>query len=394
MDLLNMPIGTPTAHSNSVPSPTNATVEPTNVSILATPTTVTPPTVTLSPTLTPSLTPTVALTPTQSADSIQTTVNIPLYPATGHMYGFRYQQQTWNNCGPANITMALSYYGWTDDQTMAAQYLKPGGREDKNVSPEEIVSFVNARTGVRAISRMGGDLNLIKRLIANQFPVLIETVLEAEGYDWIGHYQTIVGYDDAQQFFYIYDSFVSASFDGAEITETYAELDKDWQSFNRTFVVVYQQSRESEVAAILGDLADPLKAAEHALSVAQTEARANPQDAFAWFNLGTSLNKLGRYDEAAVAFDRARQLELPFRMLWYQFGPFETYYNIGRYDDVLSLASANITSSSGYIEEMYYWQGLTYLKRGMTAEAASAFRTALNRNPDYVEAKTALDSMS
>jgi tetratricopeptide (TPR) repeat protein len=81
-------------------------------------------------------------------------------------------------------------------------------------------------------------------------------------------------------------------------------------------------------------------------------------------------------------------------MLWYQFGPFETYYNIGRYDDVLSLASANITSSSGYIEEMYYWQGLTYLKRGMTAEAASAFRTALNRNPDYVEAKTALDSMS
>ena len=38
---------------------------------------------------------------------------------------------------------------------------------------------------------------------------------------------------------------------------------------------------------------------------------------------------------AASAFDEARRIGLPYRMLWYQFGPFEAYLRVGRYQDVI-----------------------------------------------------------
>ena len=47
-------------------------------------------------------------------------------------------------------------------------------------------------------------------------------------------------------------------------------------------------------------------------------------------------------EEAAAAFDQARQIGLPWRMLWYQFGPFEAYYETGRYDEVIALADATL----------------------------------------------------
>jgi len=42
--------------------------------------------------------------------------------------------------------------------------------EDKNVSPWQMVRFVNDNTGVKALYRIGGNLQILKRLIAAQFP--------------------------------------------------------------------------------------------------------------------------------------------------------------------------------------------------------------------------------
>jgi tetratricopeptide (TPR) repeat protein len=128
--------------------------------------------------------------------------------------------------------------------------------------------------------------------------------------------------------------------------------------------------------------------------MAQDEARAQPQNAFAWFNIGTSMVKLERYEEAAVAYDRARQLGLPFRMLWYQFGMFEAYYHTGRYDDVMALVNTNLTNGAQYVEETYYWQGRAYAAQGQTQEAAAAYQRALLRNPRYSAAREALDALN
>jgi tetratricopeptide (TPR) repeat protein len=395
-DLLGAPLNLPT--TTSVP-----TAEPTQVSaqiqVEPSPTaTLTPvPTETATPTPT-EIPPTVPPTATQIVSEIvnvsYSAVQIPQLPAAARMFGFVYNKQTWNNCGPANITMALSYYGWRRDQSYAAQFLKPD-REDKNVNPSEMVAFVNEQSDLRAITRMGGDLQLLKQFVAAQIPVLIETGYMPEGYDWIGHYQTIVAYDDLQGAFYVYDSYLGNGASGEGLVETYAEMDRNWQHFNRTFIVVYEPTREAEVRAILGERADPVRAAELALEVAQAEARANRRDVHAWFNIGTSLTRLGRYEEAAAAFDRARsEGTLPWRMIWYQFGPFEAYFNTGRYDDVMALVNINLTNGAQYVEETYYWQGRVLQAQGDLSGARQAFSRALQRNYLYADARAALDSLN
>ncbi|MCA9910164.1 MAG: C39 family peptidase, partial [Anaerolineae bacterium] len=280
---------TPTPEAEATLDP--PTVEPTEVSVLPT----TPP-----PTATPG------------SAAASAAFNLPVSAYNG---GFRYDRQGWNNCGPANAAMVLSYYGWQGTQDDAAAYLKPD-REDKNVSPGEIVRFINEQSFVRGLTRVGGDMNMIKAFVSAGFPVIVEVGgLLYEGDNWVGHYRTVVGYDDSQQVMLIYDTWLGIG-DGNGITVSYDEFDSTWQPFNRIFIVVYEPDRESDVVRILGNLADVNLAAEHALEVAREEARTDPQNPFVWFNIGASLARLGRYDEAQHAFDEATRLRLPFRMLW------------------------------------------------------------------------------
>ena len=110
--------------------------------------------------------------------------------------------------------------------------------------------------------------------------------------------------------------------------------------------------------------------------------------------MGSSLVALDRHQEAATAFDRAQSLgKLPWRMLWYQFGPFEAYYEVGRFDDVLSLVKINLNSAEE-IEETYYWQGRVLQAQGKSAQAASSYRRALAFNPNYSAARDALENLS
>src|SRR5439155_24999741 len=67
---------------------------------------------------------------------------LPAPPASFKLDGFRHQWQTWNNCGPATITMALSHFGRLENQAQAATFLKPN-QDDKNVSPDELVAYVH-----------------------------------------------------------------------------------------------------------------------------------------------------------------------------------------------------------------------------------------------------------
>jgi hypothetical protein len=90
---------------------------------------------TLQPTTTVESSPTPTLTPTPetteaaalSDDTTQSLniSNMSQPSPSARLYGFTVVKQTWNNCGPANITMALSYYGWKQGQEVAQSYLRP-----------------------------------------------------------------------------------------------------------------------------------------------------------------------------------------------------------------------------------------------------------------------------
>lgn len=360
--------------------------------------TVQPPTLTSLAVATSTATPT--LEPTNTLTSTSTT-EVPILPSatpnalppTANLYGFTYTRQTWNNCGPATITMGLSYFGWREDQDFAASFLKPD-EEDKNVTPQEMVSFVNEQSGVRAITRMGGTLDLLKMLIANGYPVILSIGFMPEGYDWLGHYRAIVGYDDYRGVFYAYDSFLGNGDNGEGIVLSFDELDQDWRQFNRNFIVLYRQEEESTLSQLLGEQADPERSAELALEIARQEARVNPQDGFAWFNIGTSLVALERYDEASLAYDQSRHFNLPWRMMWYQFGPYTAYFNVERHDDVLALTTANLNNGGQYVEETHYWQGRAYVAQGNIDEAIRAFNAALSINPRFSAAQEALTEIT
>ena len=295
--------------------------------------------------------------------------------------GVSHAWQLWNNCGPATIAMNLSFYGLDTDQREAANVLKPN-QDDKNVSPGELAAYARSQ-GFEAIVRVGGNLELLQRFLSNGFPVIVETWLNPEDRGGMGHYRLLTGYDAAGQTFTSQDSL-----NGPDTRIPFDELDDFWRVFNRTYVVVYRPQQAAHVRAILGPAAEDETMYESALATARREANDDPDDPYAWFNLGAAYYHLGRPDLAADAFDEARRLTLPYRMLWYQFEIFEAYLAAGRYEDVAYLASATAYGAGG-LEEAYYYQGLAYRALNQPDAAAAAFRDALEYNPHFTPAAEA-----
>ncbi|MCA9893977.1 MAG: tetratricopeptide repeat protein [Anaerolineae bacterium] len=393
LDLLNQPLvfDTPTADVSDGVATAVPTTEPTAEEVAVTPTEV-PPTPTFTP-VPPTATEAAAAinTPSQSIINTSLSQNLSSLPSSARLYGMRWERQEWNNCGPSTVTTALTFYGWQNDQNYAKERLKPN-REDKNVSPQELVDFVNEYTDLRAAVRIGGSINTLRALLANEYPVMIERGMQFEANDWLGHYQALVAYDDTSQLFFAYDSFMGTGEDGVGVYESYSSVDEDWRAFNRLFIVIYPPQEEARVMEILGPLADADQAAEIAFATAQEEATTNPEDGFAWFNMGTSLVQLGRYEEAANAYAQARRYTLPWRMFWYQFGPFKAFFESGRYEEVLVQAQT-ILSQAEELEEAYYWRGRVYEARGEIAQAQVQYRQALSYNSNFDAARTALEQI-
>jgi predicted double-glycine peptidase len=305
---------------------------------------------------------------TNTAESVQLT-------------GLRHQWQTWNNCGPATITTYMSYFGRFQTQAEAALFLKPN-RDDKNVSPQELAAYARS-VGMEAIVRQGGSVQQLKQFLNNNIPVLVETWLIHDG-DGLGHYRLISGYDEATAQFTTTDSL-----NGPSYKVSYQQFDADWRVFNRLYVVVYGPDQSDKVAAIIGQDMNQTTLYERLAVEAQQEIEVNPNDPLAFFNQGEALTRLGHYEEAVAAFDQARQLGLHWRRLWYQFTPFEAYYAVGRYQDVLDLSEATLRSTSGS-EEAYFYQGLA-LHATQQPGAEEQFEAALNYNPNFAPAAEALN---
>lgn len=350
---------------------------------------------TSTPTLSESLEP-VALTPSPIPSSTPAPSPTATLPGSVALTGLRHEHQGWNNCGPATLTMLLSYWGGEQTQQDAAPTLKPDP-DDKNVSPWEMESYVRDQ-GFEVITRVNGDIDRLKELLRAGFPIIAETWYVRDASDQLGHYRLIVGYDDAAQRFLTYDSL-----HGPDVPIDYRELDELWRVFNRLYLVVYTPERWDALAAILEPDLEDAAMYERALNVARSEAAAQPGECvayadcadwvtFSWFNVGSALNALGRHQEAVTAYDTARRLGLHYRMLWYQFGPYESYYEVGRYDDVIALADATLATASN-LEESYYWRGRARLAQGDVEAARSDFRRALRYHEGWSPALEALENL-
>jgi tetratricopeptide (TPR) repeat protein len=191
--------------------------------------------------------------------------------------------------------------------------------------------------------------------------------------------------------------------DGSGRYDSYEDIEKYWSQFNYNFFVVYPPEKETAVFAILGaDMLDNATMWQHAAEKAQAAIDENEENAFAWFNLGTSLTRLGElsgeaafYENGAAAFDQAFILGLPPRMLWYQYRPYIAYMKVGRYQEMLDLADAILTTQGGQnVEETYLYKGHALAFLGDGAGAVTAYKQALARNENFYPAQWALDSIT
>lgn len=322
--------------------------------------------------LTPSVTPAATFAP---------------LPAQASIASPPFEYQTPNNCGPAVLSMALHIYGWEGDQGDIAEFIKPNIK-DRNVNPEELRYYVRTQAGWLNLEyRVGGGIELLKRLLAANYPVMVESVTSLDPNDalfpdddlWAAHYLLLTGYNDSAQTFTIQDSYR-----GADMTISYSKLEEEWKPFNNLYIVMYFPEFEEEMKALLASDWDPDLNRQNTLAASQAAAAINPADAFAWFNYGSNLTYFERYEEAALAYDKAREIGLPLRMFRYQFGPFLAYFHSGRNDDLLVLTkyAIDITNMS---EETWLWYGYGLYRKGDNAGALKAWQKADSINPKFFE---------
>ena len=294
--------------------------------------------------------------------------------------------------------MALSYWGWEGDQRPIAAFTKPNSR-DKNVMPYELAAFVEEETELEVVYRVGGEIELLKRFLAAEVPIIIEKGFEGRDFDgWMGHYVLVTGYSDSDKQFTLQDSYY-----GPDQIMKYQDLESYWRAFNFTYIVVYPVKRSKEVMAILGPNADEEKNDRDAAQKASDEIyRLSGRDQFfAWFNRGTNLVRLQDYAGAAAAYDEAFALypsiaekQRPWRMMWYQTGPYWAYYYTGRYQDVINLATTTLEAmSEPVLEESYYWRALAREALGDSKGSIKDLRSALDVHPGFEPALTQLEQL-
>ncbi len=298
-----------------------------------------------------------------------------------------------NNCGPDNLAMYLRFYGWDGDQYDISDQVKPV-TGDRNVNVDELLYYAHNWVGwLDSIYRVGGTEKRIKQFLAAGIPVMVEkgniipVVYFPNDDFWNGHYALVTGYDDASGTFVFQDSN-----EGPDQTISYEKFNEFWQQFNRVYILIYLPNQEETVKGILGEDWDETTNRQNALDTAQDEALADPQNAFAWFNLGMNQVYFEDYGAAVTSFDQARTIGLPMRFLRYQFGPFFAYYNTNRLDDLNQLIdyALAITPNS---EDVLIWRGWSLYKQGNLNGAIEQFRLAQKANPKSFYVDQALTSV-
>lgn len=346
-----------------------------------------------------SASPTVALAGLEQPTATHTPVPSPTVtsaplPERVELKGVRYEDQhgRYNYCAPANLAMALSYWNWRGNRDVVGPVIKPDDK-DKNVMPYEMAAYVENNTDLKVVERVGGDLQTIKSFVAAGYPVLVEKGVyfhDLTGVvSWMGHFQVITGYDDAGGYFITQDSFVKADLEAA-----YDTFITGWRAFNYVYLVIYPADRQDEVMALLGQQADETANYQYAALKASNEIMglSGIDQYFAWFNRGTNLAELQDYAGAAAAYDEAFKIyptipesERPWRMMWYQTGPYWAYFYSQRYYDVLYLADGTLNAMQGEknLEESYYWRGMARAALGDTQAAIEDYRLALRYHPGF-----------
>ena len=297
--------------------------------------------------------------------------------------------QTFNNCGPAALSMAFSYYGIAISQQQLGQDLRPyqnpqGNNDDKSVTLEELAQKAREFNLV-PFHRPNGSIELIKQFITHDIPVITRTRLTQN--DDIGHFRIIKGFANITQEFIQDDSL-----QGHSLKYSYVQFLKIWQIFNYEYLVLVPADKEPIARSILGENADIKTAWENAVKNSQKELTENPDNIYARFNLSIALYHTGDFKNAVLEFEQVEN-KLPFRTLWYQIEPIEAYYELGNYQRVFDMTDKIFLNQNRAFSELYVIRGEIYKKQGNLVAAKSEFEKSVFYNQNLKSAQQALEQI-
>lgn len=298
--------------------------------------------------------------------------------------------QSFNNCGPAALSMALNYYGINRTQQQLGQELRPyqnpqGDNDDKSVTLAE-VAIKAKEYGLIPYHRPAGNVEIIQQLIALDLPVISRTWLKID--DDIGHYRVIKGYNKNTKQLVQDDSL-----QGKNLTYSYQEFNQIWSKYNYEFLVLVPADKEDQVKSILAELVDSNFAWQQAANNSEKILATDPNDLTAAFNLSIAKFHLKDYAGSIEQFEKIEN-RLTFRTLWYQIEPILSYYELKDYDRVLQITDKILNNQNRAFSELYLLRGKVYQQQGNITSAKAEFQKAVLYNSQLIEAQEELSKIN
>lgn len=298
--------------------------------------------------------------------------------------------QTFNNCGPASLSMALSYVNINQSQAEIGQALRPyqvagGNNDDKSVTFTELAQYAK-KYNVTTFHRPNGSIDILKKFIANDIAVLTRTWLK-RGED-VGHYRLVRGYDETTG-----EIIQDDSLQNKNLRFSYAGFMELWQGFNYEYLIIVPPEKITIVETILGAEVDEKIAWKNALITAQAEELTEPENPFFKFNQSIAQYHLGKFGQAATLFEEVEN-KLPMRMLWYQIEPILSYQKLKNYSRVLTMTENILNNHNRAFSELYIIRGEIYLEQGNKEAARAEFEKAVFYNKNLEKAQELLKSAS
>ncbi len=295
--------------------------------------------------------------------------------------------QTFNNCGPATLSMDLSYYGINVSQKELGDQLRPyqipsGDNDDKSVTLEEL-SEKAKEYDLIPYRRPNGDIELLKKFIALDIPVITRTWLKPN--EDIGHFRLVRGYDQTSL---IQDD----SFQGKDLYYSYSDFNQIWKKFNYEYLVLVPKDKQAQAEAILGQDINPKLAWNKAVANSLKELQQDSNDIYARFNLSVAYYNIGDYQKSVDEYEIVEN-KLPFRTLWYQMEPILAYYKLGDYPKVFQIIEKVLNYHNRAYSELYQIRGEIYLKQGESDQAKQEFEQAVFYNKNYQPAINELSKL-
>lgn len=304
-------------------------------------------------------------------------------PSDYHVY------QSFNNCGPASLSLALSHYGIRVPQEELGQALRPyqnlmGDNDDKSVTLDELGEKAKDYNLI-PYHRPDGDIELLTRLIALDLPVITRTWLETN--EDIGHYRVVTGYDQSSQ-----EIIQDDSYQGPNRRYPYDEFNELWSKFSYEYLVLVPPEKKNEVEEVLGEEIDATIAWQNAKEKSQQILADNHEDTTARFNLSVAEYHLGNYKESVTQYETVKD-QLPFRTLWYQSEPIRAYYELGDYETVFSITDNILSNQNRAYSELYIIRGDSYKNLNNLEAAKKEYEKAIYYNENLQTAKDRLNNL-